>query len=182
MKKEDVSIEDISSKKSGAGKSKMVFIIIAVIVVAGAIAGWKIYGEKGLDLGKLDDSKAGATQSPEASKAEIEQVMAKISKHMVLPAGEIPQMATIANVEEMAKQQVFFVGAQNGDKLLVFIQAKKAVIYSPSKDLVVNVGPVFMDQTAKGGGAPQQAVQSEPQPAPVASPATTGTVTPAKKK
>ncbi|MCU0660002.1 MAG: hypothetical protein MUD00_00045 [Candidatus Pacebacteria bacterium] len=39
----------------------------------------------------------------------------------------------------------FFKGAQKGDKLVVFPTTGKAIIYSPERDIIVNVGPVTFD-------------------------------------
>jgi galactose mutarotase-like enzyme len=83
------------------------------------------------------------TQTPEQkTEAKTADLMAKVSKHMLLPTGENPTIFEIKDPATLASQQVFFANAQQGDQLLVFSQAGKAVIYSPSRDIIVNVGPI----------------------------------------
>jgi hypothetical protein len=43
-----------------------------------------------------------------------------------------------------AKEQPFLAGSQNGDILMVYTGIGKAIVYSPARDLIVNVGPVQM--------------------------------------
>jgi hypothetical protein len=74
--------------------------------------------------------------------------VAKVRRHIVLPENETPIMATIEKADELAKTQPFYAGAVNGDKVLIYQQAAKAIIYNLAKDVLVNVGPVFMDKTS----------------------------------
>ena len=55
----------------------------------------------------------------------------------------------------MTPMQISFLksldkNAQNGDKLLVYQQAKQAFIYSPARNKLVNVGPILMDGSPVG--------------------------------
>lgn len=59
---------------------------------------------------------------------------------MILPDKEKPTLATVTDVEALKKDQPFFEKAQNGDKVLVYVGDKKAIIYRPAEDLIVNVG------------------------------------------
>jgi hypothetical protein len=38
-------------------------------------------------------------------------------------------------------QQAFFAGAENGDYLLIYKEAGKAVLYSAKKNKILNMGP-----------------------------------------
>jgi len=81
---------------------------------------------------------------------EIQSLVAKMSKHIVLPTGETPTLATITDIDALKKEQPFYEGASNGDKILIYKNAKKGFIYDPVRDLIVNVGPVSFgtDNTA----------------------------------
>lgn len=57
---------------------------------------------------------------------------------MELPAGEQPTLATVADQEKL-KGQDFFSHAQNGDKLLIYPKAKKAILYRPSTGKIIEV-------------------------------------------
>lgn len=81
----------------------------------------------------------------ELQKNEIERLLTKVKTHMVLPEDEEPTVATISDVDVLIEQQPFFNGAQNGDKVLVYVGAQKAIIYSPERDVIINVGAVNVD-------------------------------------
>ncbi len=85
----------------------------------------------------------GGSSSPaEANAAELVRVMEDVSNLMLLPEGELPVMATVTNAEDLKKEQAFYADVLNGDKVLIYVQNQKAIIYSPSRDVIVNVGPV----------------------------------------
>jgi hypothetical protein len=80
--------------------------------------------------------------NPQAeAQQKVQELVREVSQHLVLPEGEIPTVAAISDLEPL-KTQRFFANAQVGDMLLIYEQARKAVLYSPSKRKVVEVGPV----------------------------------------
>lgn len=82
-------------------------------------------------------------------------LLAAVSKHIILPNGD-PAIFVIQDPATLITQQPFFVGAQKDDRLLVYTVAGKAIIYSPSRDILVNVGPVTFDQTKDEVGLKKQ--------------------------
>lgn len=72
---------------------------------------------------------------------EITRLVTQVEQHMLVPDDK-PLVFTISDVETLVKEQAFFTGAQNGDRLLIFQSTGKAVIYSPKRDILVNVGPI----------------------------------------
>jgi hypothetical protein len=78
----------------------------------------------------------------EKAQREIAEVMEAVGKLMVLPEGEIPTLVVIDDKENIAKDQEFFKWAENGDQMLVYRQAKKAILYRPSTNKIVNVAPI----------------------------------------
>lgn len=75
-----------------------------------------------------------------AQKKEIEDLVAKVKKLMLVP-DETPTLATVEDKEKL-KDQPFFKDAENGDKILIFTAAKKAIIYRPNDNRVINSGPI----------------------------------------
>jgi hypothetical protein len=71
-----------------------------------------------------------------------------VSKLIMLPKGEEPVLATISDATALAKEQPFYAGSKNGDIVLVYQKALKAIIYSPDRNIIVNVGPVSVEQGA----------------------------------
>ncbi len=69
-----------------------------------------------------------------------DQLKEKISKLINLP-DEKPTVANVTDKEKL-KDQPFFKDAQNGDSLLIFPAAKKAIIYRESENRLINVGPI----------------------------------------
>lgn len=80
-----------------------------------------------------------------AAKATSERVLEKVAKLYFLPGNEEPTVAQIEDKEKLASQS-FFNSAQNGDYLLVYPEAKLALLYREDANKLVNVGPVNTDQ------------------------------------
>ncbi|GMQ95340.1 MAG: hypothetical protein BMS9Abin13_453 [Patescibacteria group bacterium] len=89
----------------------------------------------------------------EAYQKEIREIVKQVSKLIILPEGS-PDLATIQDATALAAQQPFFKDAENGDKILIY--KDKAIIFSPTKNMLVNVGPVYAEES-----------QTPPAPAPV---------------
>lgn len=81
------------------------------------------------------------------AQEELKTLVKKVSSLMVVPENETPQVAVIQDAEGLAKTQDFFVGVKSGDQILIYVAAKKAIIYRPSENRIVNAGPVFTDNS-----------------------------------
>lgn len=87
-------------------------------------------------------------QDPQlTAQEEATELVWKVSKLLLLPEGETPTVATVADPEAL-KDQAFFAKAQKGDKVLIYPQAKKAVLYSVSMNKVIDVAPLNINQSA----------------------------------
>lgn len=84
----------------------------------------------------------------ELAKQEVALTLSRLQKLTIIPE-EDPVVATIIDASLLASQSAFYRDAQNGDQLVVFPQAQKAYIFSPSRNIVVNAGPLIIDN---GGG------------------------------
>ena len=84
-------------------------------------------------------------------------LVAMVAKHILLPTGEDPTIMTVTDKEKLSGQ-LFFANAKNGDKVLIYQKAKKAFLYDPVADLVIEVGPVLTASAsgtlASSGSAP----------------------------
>lgn len=99
----------------------------------------------------------------EISKLEIADIVSKISKFMSLPAEE-PSLATVLEADKL-KDQPFFAKAENGDKVLIYAVAKKAILYRPSTNMVIDVNPLYLDET-KPSPTPTIKMSKTTKPAP----------------
>lgn len=73
-----------------------------------------------------------------AIQQEIKTLTGRIGKFMELPVGEEPTLATVTDRGKL-KGQEFFSQAQNGDKLLVYPKARKAILFRPSSGKIIEV-------------------------------------------
>ncbi|HVA96368.1 MAG TPA: LytR C-terminal domain-containing protein [Candidatus Acidoferrales bacterium] len=69
----------------------------------------------------------------------------EVGKLIVLPTGEQPNIATVSDISKL-KGQPFFTGARNGDKVLIYTKAQKAILYDPIANKIVEVGPISVAQ------------------------------------
>ncbi len=69
----------------------------------------------------------------------------KIGRHYLLPPNEEPVIATVTDRTKLTTE--FLKAAKNGDKLLVYEKSGIAIIYRPSIDKLVRVGPVNIAPT-----------------------------------
>lgn len=76
-----------------------------------------------------------------ASQKEAEDLVARVSKLIILPEGEIPTVATVSDPEKL-KDQAFFAKAKVGDKVLLYSNAKKAYLYDPVNNKILDVAPL----------------------------------------
>ncbi|HSX30131.1 MAG TPA: hypothetical protein VLE73_06240 [Candidatus Saccharimonadales bacterium] len=87
-------------------------------------------------------------QANQATANRPETIVGQVAKLIDLPKGETPTIATVQDKAKL-KDQAFFANAQNGDKLLIYAQAKKAIIYRATDHRVINVGPIAISAPNK---------------------------------
>ncbi len=75
------------------------------------------------------------------AESEVKSIVEKVGKLIELPKGENPTVATVSDKSKLA-DQAFFVNAQNGDKVLIYTTSKKAILYRPSTNKIIEVAPV----------------------------------------
>jgi len=118
-------------KFGGRKKLIIVFILVALCIAAGAFFLSKSY------IFKKDPQK------------EIEQqtknLINQVSKLVVLPQDETPTIATVSDPEKL-KDQPFFANAKKGFKVLIYTNAKKAILYDPLENKIVEIAPINLGQ------------------------------------
>jgi len=122
-----------------ANRSLWLIVIVVVLIVA-ALPSYYYYNQ----YKKVQT----LLQNPTASANEQTQTLVdKVGKLMVLPSGETPTIATVSDITKLTGQP-FFAKAKNGDKVLIFTQAKEAILYRESVDKIIQVAPVNLGSTA----------------------------------
>lgn len=77
---------------------------------------------------------------------EVDGLIQQVGKLIDLPS-ENPTVATVSDKSKLANQ-TFFARAENGDKVLIFPKAQKAILYRPSINKLIEVGPVNIQPTS----------------------------------
>jgi hypothetical protein len=145
------------------------FIVpMAVMIFAGAFI---YYKNRTSVLG----TETAPPNTSQINEAEVKGILEKVGKLTVLPK-ETPTIATVADVKSLQKQP-FFEKAQNGDKVLIFERARRAILYRPSTNKIIEIGPVIIPtQTA----TPSAAISPSITPEATVAPVQTSTLTPAQ--
>lgn len=99
----------------------------------------------------------------QVSLEQTKSVVDKVGKLITLPNDETPSLATVQDKSKL-KDQPFFKNAVNGDKLLLFIKAKKAILYRESNNKIIEVAPINIQKQA---AAPTGSATVAPTKAPV---------------
>ncbi len=132
--------EDKKDKKTRFKFStKIVILIVTAILILGGFGGTYYF------YNQYNKTKIMLSNPDVANKAESEELLNKLKKLMLLPSDEEPSIATVLDVEKL-KDQPFFANAENGDKVVIYTKSRIAILYSPGKDLIVNVAPVSTDE------------------------------------
>lgn len=118
-------------------RAKILGIILAILVLGG-LAGFGTY---------YFVQYRKVTNNPGIiSEQQTNSIVDAVAKHMELPTDETPTLATVQDKDKL-KDQPFFTNAQNGDRILIYTKAKKAIIYREKADIIINVGPILLDQS-----------------------------------
>ncbi|PIT87286.1 MAG: hypothetical protein COU31_03675 [Candidatus Magasanikbacteria bacterium CG10_big_fil_rev_8_21_14_0_10_40_10] len=139
----------LPDKKNNQSKAVRVLVVLLIFALVGLVAVIVSYWRVSSQVARL----ATVEGQKEVNKKQIDEVVEKVKKLIILPVGETPTMATITDAAGLSKTQPFYVGANDGDKVLIYFKAQKAYIYNPTKDLLVNVGPVYIENNASSTSA-----------------------------
>jgi hypothetical protein len=80
---------------------------------------------------------------------EEEELIGRVGELISLPEDEKPSVATVTDEEKLG-DQIFFKNAKEGDKVLIYTNARKVILYRPSEDRVVEVGSVNIQEEVEG--------------------------------
>jgi hypothetical protein len=115
---------------------KIIILILAVLVLI--LAGTTYYFLNQYIQYKKDPQKA--------VREETRELINKVSKLIVLPEGEEPTIATVTDPDRL-RDQPFFARAKRGDKVLIYTNARKAILYDPQENRIVEVAPINIGTT-----------------------------------
>lgn len=130
-KTQGASPEQHSNKHTGKKHKRFpTLLYVATTLILLAVAGYFFWQYQDL------------RNNPErVTKQEIAVITQDLAKLIDLPDGETPTLATIEDASKFDNQQ-FFVDAQNGDKILIYTEAKKVILYRQSNNRIINIGSI----------------------------------------
>ena len=141
-------------------KTKILRVVITIAVVLTLIGSVILIIRAWPESFKLSKGSRDSTSSDEVD--EVDDLISEVGKLIVLPFGEIPTIATVTG-EDLVKGEPFFRNAVNGDRVLIYTNARKAYLYRPSEKIIIEVGVVNINQPVVEEITPTQ-TPAEPSP------------------
>ncbi len=86
-------------------------------------------------------------------KQDTQSLILEVSKVIKLPEGETPTVGEVTDLSKVTNQK-FFENAVQGDKFLVYKDAKKAFLYRPSEKRIIEVGVVNLSENPTPAPSP----------------------------
>lgn len=132
---------------------RVIIAIVIGLIVVGTAAFPGIYY-----YNKYRDASKKLERNPLLLEENNQSLIDEIGKLIDLPKDETPTVATVSDVDKL-KNQPFFSKAKNGDKVLIYNTAKKAILYDPVGKKILEVGPLVAASPTPADGSP---VESSP--------------------
>ena len=134
-------IQESESKIEQAPRRNYPVWVLSILLVLSSGTAFYYYQKS------LGASGAAANQ---ASQAEIKALVAQVGRLILLPTGEDPTVASVVD-PDLLKNQAFFANATKGNKVLIYQNAKRAILYDPATNKIINVAPVDISSSAQPG-------------------------------
>lgn len=159
---EEEKIESTSSVAKPINKGLIVKVVTYLLVAA--VAAGLVYF-----VAQKRPSLIGLPKNGLEVQAETDALIAEVGKLIALPSDEKPTVATVTDASKV-KDQPFFANAKNGDKVLIYTTANKAILYRPSENRIIEVGAVNINQTTQASPEPTGTPKTKATPTPTPSP------------
>lgn len=139
---------------------------IVIVALVGAGGWWAFNSQSSDDLANLS-----ANAGEKLTDSQVQAVVSRVSKFMVVPSDEKPSVVVLRGTAELAAQQPFYRDAKDGDVLIVY--SSRAIIYDAKANKLVSVSPIQQNTatpvpTAVASGSAQLTPTPSTSTAPVA--------------
>lgn len=140
----------VSKKKRKFPFRLLVEAVLVIAVIALGLWSWTLNSDKH----NLNQQIVSLNADPQALvQKQTDATISAVGKLMQLPTGETPTIATVSNASQAKQESSFFANAQNGDKVLLYVKAGIAVLYRPSTNRIILVGPLKLTNTSTSASA-----------------------------
>jgi hypothetical protein len=112
----------ITSRKSWMNKKVLLIVLVLIVVGVGGVAG-SILLRPHSELAKLKEA---------------------IGRHYLLPNDEQPALLTVVDKDKLSSSYLKQY-AEDGDKILIYQEYQRVIIYRPSADRIVDIGPAVIE-------------------------------------
>jgi hypothetical protein len=153
-RKESVETPQEKPKKLKIKKLYIITAVLALLVVGGGVLGFQQYDKVKKENQRLQDPQ-------EAAKDETDRIKREVAALIEVPGNESPTIASVVDASKLSNQ-AFFAKAQNGDRVLMYAQAKKAILYRPSTKKIIEVAPINIGNNGQTQQDPGAATQQTP--------------------
>ena len=92
----------------------------------------------------MEEIAEGQAAANAEAAQEAADVIKAVGELIMLPEDEEPTVATVTDPTKL-KDQAFFANAKTGHKVLIYTQARKAFLYDPEANKLVEVAPITTD-------------------------------------
>ena len=118
------------------------FVILALLAIGGGGTGVYYYGKYQAELKRVND--------PES---EVKALLTQIEKLIDLPKDEEPTVATVKDADQI-RQQPFFTKAKDGDRVIIYTNARLAILFDAVAGKIMNVGTLNVGTASATQGPP----------------------------
>lgn len=132
----------------GVSKAKKIIVspisLVLLLLVSIGVCGYLFmqFQQTQAQLRKLSNVQA---------QEDAKKLVAQVGQLMDIPTSEQPTIATVTDKSKLADQP-FFLRAQNGDKVLIFTQDKRVILFRPSTNKIIDVTPISTDAAGANSG------------------------------
>ncbi len=110
--------------------------LVALLISCLIVVSFGYYKEK--------TRKLTAQEVQEVQDKEIEILLDQVKQHILLPEDQEPSVATIMDAQALKNDSLFFQKAEDGFKVIIY--SDRAILFDPTKNIIINVGPVQLQQ------------------------------------
>lgn len=115
------------------------WIVGALVLIGIATWYWWPFGGEEPDT-QIRNERANI----EGWSEETRDLVERVGSLIVLPDDEEPTIATVTDPDKL-RDQVFFAHAKKGDQVLIYTKARKAYLYDPKANRLLEVAPLTVE-------------------------------------